>query len=44
VDFHVGGLLAGIEWSGHVLLRRSGYRFGQQSPGGIGFPCGQVCG
>lgn len=44
VNLHVGGFLTRIEWSGHFLICGSIYRFGQQSPGGIGFPCGHVCG
>jgi len=45
VHLHSGRLPSWIEWNGHARRRRQ--LFGlplQQSPGGMGFPCGQVLG
>jgi hypothetical protein len=46
VNFYGRWLFAGIDWQGHLGSgERQSLRLPlQQSPGGMGFPCGQVFG
>ena len=45
VDLHGGRLPSRIEWNGHAREQRQLFDFPlQQSPGGMGLPCGQVFG
>jgi hypothetical protein len=45
VNFYAGRLFSRIDWQGHLCRERQSLRWPlQQSPGGIGFPCGHVFG